>query len=87
MDTPTSWPGAPWTYRTREEVIDMTIRAIAHHLGLPVRRDPQQAAKIIEELRPVLNEVPQGDRRDWATAEMTRMVLTERHWHRPYLRG
>jgi hypothetical protein len=62
----------------------MTLRTIAHHLGLPVRRDQQETAKIIEGLRPTLDELP-DDRRERLAAEWTK-VLSERHWHRPYLR-
>ncbi|MFI6013734.1 hypothetical protein ACIBAG_33850 [Streptomyces sp. NPDC051243] len=61
----------------------MTLRTIAHHLGLPVRRDPQEVAKIIEGLRPRLDELP-DDRRERLEAEWAK-VLSERHWHRPYL--
>jgi hypothetical protein len=63
----------------------MTLRTIAHHLGLPVRRDSQEIAKIIEGLRPTLGAHP-DDRRERLEAEWTK-VLSERHWHRPYLRG
>ncbi|MDQ1049137.1 hypothetical protein [Streptomyces sp. V4I2] len=63
----------------------MTLRTIAHHLGLPVRRDPQEVAKIIEGLRPTLDAHP-DDRRERLEAEWTK-VLGECHWHRPYLRN
>ncbi|MGW2720325.1 hypothetical protein [Streptomyces sp. NPDC001492] len=62
----------------------MTLRTIAHHLGLPVRRDPQEVAKIIEGLRPNLDELPE-DSHERLVAEWTK-VLGERHWHRPDLR-
>ncbi|MFE7837374.1 hypothetical protein ACFU53_15460 [Streptomyces sp. NPDC057474] len=61
----------------------MTLRTIAHYLGLPVRRDPQEVVKITESLRP-LDELP-DDRRERLAAERTK-VLSERYWHRPYLR-
>ncbi|MDT9698686.1 hypothetical protein [Streptomyces sp. P17] len=31
-----------------KKLITMTLRTIAHHLGLPVRRDPQEVAETIE---------------------------------------
>ncbi|MGW2232416.1 hypothetical protein [Streptomyces sp. NPDC001759] len=62
----------------------MTLRTIAHHLGPPVRHDPQEVAEIIEGLRPDLDELP-DDCRERLVAEWT-TVLSERHWHRPYLR-
>ncbi|ELS53537.1 hypothetical protein [Streptomyces viridochromogenes] len=65
-------------------MITVKIRTVAHHLGLPVRRDPQEVAKIIEGLRPTLDELP-DDRRDRLAAQWTK-VLSERHWHHPYLR-
>ncbi|MBC9730759.1 hypothetical protein [Streptomyces sp. TRM68367] len=46
----------------------MKIRTLAHHLGLPVRRDPQETAKIIEGLRPTLDELP-DDKRERLAAE------------------
>ncbi|MHB9858554.1 hypothetical protein [Streptomyces sp. YIM S03343] len=55
----------------------MTLRTIAHHLGLPVRRDPQEIAKIIEGLRPTLDELP-SDKREQLPAEWTK-VPSERH--------
>ncbi|MEV5438995.1 hypothetical protein AB0K80_23715 [Streptomyces sp. NPDC052682] len=63
----------------------MTLRSIAHHLGLPVRRDPRQSAKILERLRPALDEVPE-DRREHLLAEWTKVVEENREWHWPYLR-
>jgi hypothetical protein len=32
---------------TPKKLITMALRTIAHHLGLPVRRDQQEVAKII----------------------------------------
>jgi hypothetical protein len=48
--------GAHTGITTPKKVITMTLRTIAHHLGLPVRRDPQEVTKIIEGLRPTLDE-------------------------------
>lgn len=81
LDTRT---GAHTGITTPKKLITMTLRTIAHHLGLPVRRDPHDVAKIIEGLRPDLAELP-DDRRERLAAEWTR-VLSERHWHWPYLR-
>ena len=62
----------------------MTLRSIVHHLGLPVRRDRQELAKIIEGLRPNLDELP-DDSRKRLVAEWTK-ALSERHSHRLYFR-
>ncbi|MFE2261582.1 hypothetical protein [Streptomyces griseosporeus] len=62
-----------------------TIRSLAHHLGLPVRRDDQETAKILDELRPRLGDL-NDDQRDRLTAQW-RAVLRQRRWHRPYLRA
>ncbi|MGI5458593.1 hypothetical protein ACQEWB_36585 [Streptomyces sp. CA-249302] len=55
----------------------MNLRTIAHDLGLPVRRDPQEVAKIIEGLRPNLDELP-NDSREGLVADWTK-VPSERH--------
>ncbi|MGV9277476.1 hypothetical protein [Streptomyces griseosporeus] len=62
-----------------------TIRSLAHHLGLPVRRDEQETAKNVDELSPRLGDLSDGQR-DRLTAQW-RAVLQQRHWHRPYLRA
>ncbi|WP_128379635.1 hypothetical protein [Streptomyces cavernae] len=63
-----------------------TIRRIAHHLGLPVRRDEQEARMLAHEARAAAEDNLTPEQADRFEQEAY-AIVTRRVWHRPYLRS
>jgi hypothetical protein len=62
-------------------MIIMTIRRTAHRLGLPVRRDPEDAGKLVQNAGA---RIPPGRGDAQAFEARAIVILTERRWHRPH---
>ena len=61
------------------------LRRIAHHLGLPVRRDEQEARMLARNARTAAEKTLTPEQADRFEHEAY-AVVTRRAWHRPYLR-